>query len=970
MPKVRVYLFGYPRVECDGASVAVPRRKALALLAYLGVTQTHHSRDVLASLLWPEEESAKGYAFLRNALWVLHQTPVDPWIVASRHMVGLQPDASLWVDVAEFRRLVKTCQHHRHAPSELCEEGVAALREAAELARDGFLSGFVAEDTRSFEEWQFSEADALAQELASTFERLCEHLIQAGDGASALHYAQRLIGARPLHEPAYCRLMRLQARGGDRAGALRTFDECVRVLDLELSLEPSDETRRLAEEIRSQSWTPPHEPNLPARKKAPAPVRAELPNYRIPVVGRSKNLEEVLALFSGDDCRLVTVTGAGGAGKTRLAVEVAERATQFEEGAVFVSLVDVGSPTLVPAAILGALGERAEARGDPPSASGEDHALRELVRHITDRDLLIVLDNAEHLARDPRWLDALVRATSDPRFLVTSRQEMGVPNETVYPIEGLECPPSDAAEGLTQFPAVQLFLQAARRADARFAPSDGDMRAVAAISRHLAGSPLAIELAASWIRTLDCRAVEAEIARSVDFLKTDRQLLPRRHRSLRAAFEGSWALLDRDGRAAFRALSIFRGGFTPESALRVAGVAVPALAALVAKSLLERREAGRYEMLEVVRQYASERLHAVPEDAERLQDRHAEYFLALLASQESRLKGADQRAAIAALALDEANIAAAWAHAAARKMLPELGHAAMGLFLFCDMTSRFLLGRELFRLAAGAAEGKKPETVRRGVYFSVLEAWFAGFVDMPAAKDLFVSTLERGARLPLDRDLAFAWTLAAFERRRLDMDSYPQQREALAYFDEHGHAWEAGAACEALTASDIELPEALALARRSSAIRRRIGDGWGVAMSLCSEGFLLEAMGDLEDAARKLEKSADLRRELGLDPAGLAASCVALGRIEVKLGRTADARRNLEEAVSVGSRVGYVLVSAVALRDLALLETKAGHPEIAREHAQGAVQAFLAAGLPGEAAEMGRALEGAAESPRKRRSSR
>jgi DNA-binding SARP family transcriptional activator len=509
VPEVHVYLFGYPRVENLGQSVSVPRRKALALLAYLSVTQSHHSRDVLASLLWPEEESAKSYAFLRNALWVLHQTPVEPWVLATRHMVGLRADEGLWVDVVQFRRLLQTCQGHAHPETALCAEGAEALRTAVNLAREGFLAGFAADDSRALEEWQFGEADVLAQELALALERLSDHYETAGDVDAALLYAQRRLAAQTLDEGAYRRVMRLLAKRGDRAGALRVHEDCVRVLDLELSLEPAEETRLLAEEIRSTSTTLSLSPgSRPTRQR-------QFPVFRLPFVGRESDVSQILSLLAEEDCRLVTVTGTGGAGKTRLAVEAAAHASDFADGAVFVSLVDVESPSLAPTAILKSLGDYTESRADRGPRDAHGH-LAEVARHLAGRNLLVVLDNVEHLGHDVRWLADLVASAPGPRFLATSRQELGVPGEWVFSLEGLKFPPAGSPTPAPQFPAVQLFVQAARRADAHFSPSPADIAAIGSIARLLQGNPLGIELAASWVRTMPCAAIEAEIAKSVD----------------------------------------------------------------------------------------------------------------------------------------------------------------------------------------------------------------------------------------------------------------------------------------------------------------------------------------------------------------------------------------------------------------------------------------------------------------------
>ncbi len=935
MPQIRIYLFGYPRVEVGSEAVVVPRRKALALLSYLCVTQSHHSRDVLASLLWPEEESAKSYAFLRNALWVLHQTPLDPWVLATRHMVGLRPDDSLWVDIAEFRRLLQTCRRHKHPESELCSEGAEALQAAVELAPSGFLAGFVVDESRAFEEWQYSESDLLAQELSSALSRLSDHFESRGDAETALRYAQRRLAQETLDESAYRTLMRLQARRGDRAAALRTFDECIRVLDEELGLAPSEDTRSLADEIRTRTLSR-------STPRAPQTARRELPAFRSAIVGREEDVERILRLLDDGDCRLITVTGPGGSGKTRLAVDVAERATRFSEGVLFVSLVDVESPAFVPAAILGALAEVAEPQGSG-TGSGGGGPLLETARHLANRDLLVVLDNAEHLARDPRWLGELIDHTSRPKYLLTSRQELAVRGEWVFPVEGLASPPPELQSPASQFPAVQLFLQAARRADARFSPTPADLESIAAVSRHLQGSPLGLELAASWVRAMSCRRIETEILKSVDFLRTDQRLVPRRHRSLRAAFQGSWDLLDRVGRGAFRTLSIFRGGFTADGALQIGGATPPILASLVAKSLLARKADGRYEMLEVVREYAHERLRAVPEEAAALQDKHADYFLALFASQETRLKRFDQMEALALLAADEANLYAAWRHAAARGAVELLSRSAMSLFLFCDMTTRFTQGADLFRLAADAAAKARDKGGRaRRAYFRGLEGWFTAFVDPADAALHLQQSVDDARRLELNRDLAFVRVLITFSAEgRAPAAPQVDTEEALRFFEERGFAWEAAAACEALSAAAAP-PAALALVERSLTMRKALGDLWGIALGHFAKASVLVRAGDLKAAQHELETSAEIREDLSLDPHGLWGCYVGLATIERKLGQFEKSSRDLAKALDIASRIHSSFAEGRTCEELALLDLACGRTASAREQIRRAAAAYEA----------------------------
>jgi tetratricopeptide (TPR) repeat protein len=370
-------------------------------------------------------------------------------------------------------------------------------------------------------------------------------------------------------------------------------------------------------------------------------------------------------------------------------------------------------------------------------------------------------------------------------------------------------------------------------------------------------------------------------------------------------------------------------------------------------------------MLEVVREYATERLVAVPEEGQRLRTRHTEHFLALLVSQESRLKGPEQPEAIAQLAPDERNLAAAWQDAAANRRLRDLARAAMGLFLFCDMTSRFALGRELFRAAADAPSDGAADDRSARAYLRGLEAWFTDFCDARASKRMFGEVLGRAAELPLNRDLAFVRVLATFSSLRFGASLRSQMQEAIAFFDERGHAWESAAARDSMTNAVMASPEALEYIRESLEIREEIGDRWGIALGRYSEGAILHELGDLEGAIASFAASADLRRSLGLDAAGLAFCYIRLGRAKAQLRRPAQARRDFQEAERIATQIGYSLASAQAYEGLAGLEAAAHRIPPARQYAKSAAAAYLAAGYADRAAVVSRMLHDDATSGRR-----
>ncbi len=347
-------------------------------------------------------------------------------------------------------------------------------------------------------------------------------------------------------------------------------------------------------------------PTAGAPRSAPsAPPRLGqrgLPVEATPLVGRQKELADLLSLLADPTCRLVTLAGPGGVGKTRLALSAARcLEPDLPDGAAFVALAPLTSVRFVVPAIAEALGF---------GFSGPANPQDQLFAHLRDSRMLLVLDNFEHLLADDaaELVVELLQAAPALKLLVTSREVLNVQAEWVYVVPGLAGLDEAGGEG------VQLFRQRAQRADVGFVPSAADLRAIARICRLVEGLPLAIELAAGWVRTLSCVEIAEEIERNPTGLAGSMRDLPARHRSLRTVFEHSWVLLPAQEQAVLMKLSVFRGGFRRAAAEAVAGATLELLSALAAKSLVRRGAGGRYDLHELVRQDAGERLRGSGEE--------------------------------------------------------------------------------------------------------------------------------------------------------------------------------------------------------------------------------------------------------------------------------------------------------------------------------------------------------------------
>ncbi len=382
--------------------------------------------------------------------------------------------------------------------------------------------------------------------------------------------------------------------------------------------------------------------------RAPAPPAAASPPAAAPpLIGRASELETLAQRLADPACRLLTLTGPGGVGKTSLATALAARvAASFPDGVLTLALAGAQRPPEAVSALAEALGLRFE-HGQAATA--------QLVAALAPRRQLIVLDNLEQLLDGPELvalLAAILAEAPDVRLLVTSRERLRLRDEWVYELGGLATDGEAVASD-----AVLLFVERARRVQGDFALSPANAAAVGQICRLVGGTPLAIELAASWLPTLSPAEIAAELTRSLELLSSDARDLPARHRSVRTVFEGSWRLLSSDEQPLLSRLALFRGGFTREAAEFVAGARLPQLAALMQKSLVQR-QGERYTLHELIRQFAAERLRAVG-DAEPTMQRFVDYYRSLAAQIAARLTTEGELSWIGQLADEADNLRAA-----------------------------------------------------------------------------------------------------------------------------------------------------------------------------------------------------------------------------------------------------------------------------------------------------------------------
>jgi predicted ATPase/DNA-binding SARP family transcriptional activator len=846
------------RADGAEASSVLAQPKRTALLAYLAVGGRTgvHRRDTLLGLFWPESSMERARHSLNQALYALRQS-LGQDVIAScgDDAVAIDP-ALLWCDALEFE-------------TALTEDRLA---DALELYRGTLLDGFFLADAPEFEGWLELERGCLREHAVAAAWTLAEREESAGNGAGAASWARRAAALAPDDETVLRRLLRLLDRLGDRAGALAAYEAFVRRLAADRGAEPAAETAELFQHVRGPAVSPP--PRPPAAPLAGVPIPAT------PLVGRDAERARVLALLTDGDSRLVTLTGPGGIGKTRLALEVAAHAAPaFPDGTCFTPLAGVAAAELVPAALARAL--------DLPA--GPFDPREQVERSLARRATLLVLDECEHLLGIAPLLAGLLERAPQLRVLVTSREPLNLRAEWTVPLAGLPVPPADEAQ-IDAFEAVRLFVATARRVNGEFELDDVARPHVARICELVEGIPLALELAAAWTRALTCEEILREIERSRRFLAGSLRDVPERHRSLWAAFEHSWRLLEEPQRTALGRLAVFRGDFTREAALAVADATLETLAALVDKSLLQRMAGGRYELLSSLRDFAEEKLALDAQALEEARERHARYYIDQLARLSDELPGGAPRdETLARLGRDVDNVRAAWSSASRRGDVHALARGADPLFIFFDCRgwlhdAEVAFAEAAIGLSSRAATGTRDERRERDRVLAVVLA-------------------RQGA---------------ACARLGQPAESKALLDRALALARASNHAAEAAFALDRLGVLAYEGgdPEAAhRLEHESLELRRALGDLRGVATSLNNLGSLAYAVGDYEAAQRLCDECLELQRQLG-DTTGEAISLQNLGHIAFMLGDVDAAQRRLHDALAVTRVLGSRMLIARALLNL------------------------------------------------------
>ena len=636
-----------------------------------------------------------------------------------------------------------------------------------------------------------------------------------------------------------------------------------------------------------------------------------------PFFGREEEIIEIGRMFRDPAIRLVTLRGPGGFGKTRLALQAAaEQVDFFKDGVFTVALAPLLTEPLIVGAIANAIkfffhgGEETEAQ---------------LFQHLKAKEMLLILDNFEHLIEGARLVEALLGAAPGVKALVTSREGLKIRSEKIFDVRGLRFPEKEDLSNPESFSSVQLFLRSARRVKPDFRPDSPELGAIAKICRLLEGMPLGIELSATWVPHLKVGQIAEKIEDGHDFLATTMPHLPARHRSLRAVFEYSWILLSEPQKKVLEAISVFRGGFRLESAGKVAGATEAVLKALVQKSLVHRGSDGRFEIHELLKYYAKEKLFDDPREKERALDSHSVYFGRLLDKKGPGLFGPGQKQVLQELVEEIGNIREGWNRAVEKNNIRDMGLYLDALFTIYDTKGWFGQARDLFQSAAEKLRRvPNPSRAAMVLWARILSRWaaFENALGSPRkAGELYEESLRLFKKASATRFSGFA--LSGLGIVVQNQGHYRQAhgfyKKSLAAFrsvkDPMGVAW----ALNHL--GQIEIHEgrpvqARGFIERSLASSEKVRDRRSMGYSYNLLGDILQDSGNPWEAKAFYQKGLEAYLD-GSDRKGLAWSFANLGRVAEAMGDYSGARQMFRESLVISRDLGD-------LRAMAWLENLSG----------------------------------------------
>jgi predicted ATPase len=683
-------------------------------------------------------------------------------------------------------------------------------------------------------------------------------------------------------------------------------------------------------DLRYQNFAPLRSPVHPSTNSIPLTPASphNLPQQPNTFIGRKLELAALDELMADPEIRLVTIVGPGGMGKTRLALAAAERqlgqTAVFPHGVFFIPLAHLQTADQIVPALAHALslpidGGWQENRVDGMPAVSLT-AQRQLLDYLRHKQMLLLMDNFEHLLDGAALLTEILQTAANVQILVTSRERLQLREEQVYPIQGLGIPDratvplNRSSEDVMQYTAVQLFLQSARRVQPNFELTADDLIYLTRICRAVGGMPLGLELAASWVDMLSLQDIAAEIHGSLDLLETDVRNMPERHRSVRVVFDYSWQQLSPKEQEVFAQFAAFRGGFSRVAAQKITGANIRTLSNLVNKSFLQyNQHRDRYELHELMRQYAAEKLAEDAEQETAVRDKHSAYYCIALQYRENELRAGHPQSAMQQIDADQENVRAAWHWAVEQAHTEHIDLAVNGLCLYYDWLDRLRSGLVACEAATRRLRQLPPTADNQRILAKVI-TWYGRFIGFIEQAGMAQQLLEEAANLlesaeQAGQDVRSEQAYHQLIASHFFLDAEVRQEyleKSLALFRQLGDQWgefSVHTSLGNLARRRGNYYEAKHWFEKNLRLAREQHNQWEIILAINQLGWVARSMAAYEEAQHLFEQSLTLARTQN-SPWAIVRGLESSGYLALFQGSFEDALRCLQEAITIGRENG------------------------------------------------------------------
>jgi DNA-binding SARP family transcriptional activator/predicted ATPase len=842
-------------------------RKSVALLAFLAATKKNYNREYLADFLWRNLSEKNAHAGLRKTLSDINKETPN-FLTIENHKIALLNSPSIEVDCFSFEQTILALRQKSF--EEISNAQIERLEHILPFYQAPFMNGFFIKNAPAFENWVLLQREYYSGLLKEALLKISHFAYHTGQYQKSMEYSRHLLSNEPTQEEAHYNLMSIYALNGQRTLALKQYEICRQALLDTFGSMPNQKIVELYKRIRFQ--------------EEDGSVSRMLPLPTMPIYGREEDIHNVLSRLQQKHCRILTLIGPGGIGKTHLALMVGNRINRitadcFEDGVIFISLQALNSIHFLSSSIAHQLGYAYEKESDP---------VKQLCDFLSPYKMVLILDNFEQLVvslaeyRNKQYdlINRILQAAPGVKLLITSRIRLNFQGEFVYPLKGISYPEHEENEHYKalNYPAVSLFIQRARQLTGQYTPNERELQSIVHICQSVNGLPLGILLAAGWTNLLTAAEIAETImddngSKRLAFFATGGPDMPERHRDMESVFYQSWSMLSGKQQKTLAALAFLPSSFSIETAKTIAQADLADLKVLLDHSLLERKSSGRLQMHDLLRQYASNR----GVDVRGVYERTRDYYSAKVMQWEKDLKSEKQLQAVDEINLEIDNLNVIWEEIISNGDFNYASQMFDGMCIFFSWRHYYAEAAAFCENFVQKLEEKQTITDSFSIqdtYRMLAKAltWQASFLKINEAGTFLSRSMEilddpilEGCDIRSERAFTCNWMAATLSQ--------------TGKFD-----------------------EAFQLYNQSMTLYEALQDDWRLQHVYLSKGILLWDKSNYSDGKRIIEKSLAISRKIG-DRQGIAHALLWLGNVSLFLGDR-EGEKMVRESLSIFSTIG------------------------------------------------------------------